>query len=174
MTGVATYRTESKKSQVKFIARNYVVDRSLYLVMVASFDAEMNGQDFSVSAAKFLDSFKLHVQPLMKKPINELPGTPAPGVVRVSSGILQGVLATKKVDPGYPSEAKAAGVDGDVKIRVLISEEGKLIEAEVLSGNELLRSAALNAAKQWAFRKWEKDGKPVKVESVLTFHFTLK
>jgi TonB family protein len=174
MTGLATYQAEGKKSQVKFTARNYFVDRSLYLVLVASFDAEMNNQDFSVSAVKFLDSFKLHIQPRVKKPINELPGTPPPGVVRVSSGILLGVLAIKKVDPGYPKEAKAAGADGSVKIRVLISEEGKLIEAEVLSGHELLRSAALDAAKKWTFRKWEKDGKPVKVESVLTFHFTFK
>jgi TonB family protein len=174
MTGVATFRVEGKKSQAKFAARNYFVDRSLYLVLVASFDAEMNSQDFSASAAKFLDSFKLHVQPRVNKHINELPGTPPPGVIRVSSGMLSGALAIKKVGPVYPNEAKAAGVAGLVKVRVLISEDGNLIEAEVLSGNELLRGAALDAAKQWTFRKWEKDGKPVKVEGVLNFDFTLK
>jgi hypothetical protein len=36
------------------------------------------------------------------------------------------------------------------------------------------RPLALDAAKQWTFRKWEKDGKPVKVEGVLNLHFTLK
>jgi len=174
MTGVATYRTEGKKSQIQFIARNYFVDRSLYLVFIASFDTAVNSQNFTASAAKFLDSFKLQVPPRVERRINELPGTPPPGAIRVSSGMLSGALAIKKVEPVYPSEAKAAGAAGLVKVRVLISEEGKLIEAEVLSGNELLRAAALEAAKQWTFRKWEKDGKPVKVESVLNFNFTLK
>jgi TonB family protein len=174
MTGVATYRAEGKKSQVKFIARNYFVDRFLYLVLIASFDSEVNSQDFSTPAARFLDSFKLLVSPRVNKHINELSGTPPPGTIRISSGMLSGALAIKKVSPVYPNEAKAAGAAGPVKVRVLISEEGKLIEAEVLSGNELLRAAALDAAKQWTFRKWEKDGKPVKVEGVLNFNFTLK
>jgi TonB family protein len=173
MTGVATYRTERKQSQINFIARNYFVDRSLYLVLIATLDTAAGSQNFSVFAAKFLNSFKVHAPPRVKTPLIELPGTPPPEVVRLSSAV-SNALAIKKVEPVYPIEAKAAGAAGLVQVRVLISEEGKLIEAEVLSGNELLRGAALDAAKQWTFRKWEKDGKPVKVESVLKFNFTLK
>jgi len=80
----------------------------------------------------------------------------------------------KRVKPRYPADAKAAGVSGAVDVRVLISEEGKVIEAEAVSGHQLLREAAVEAAKQTVFRPAEKSGVPVKNKGVITFHFNEK
>src|SRR5215475_1019215 len=93
--------------------------------------------------------------------------------IRVSEGALQNG-AVKKVQPAYPAEAKAARVYGAVKIRVLISEEGNVIEAEVLEGPDLLREPSLAAARMWVFRPTELSGKPVKMDGELTFNFTLR
>lgn len=82
--------------------------------------------------------------------------------------------AIKRPAPRYPAEAKAAGVSGPVSVRVLISEEGKVIEAEAVSGHQLLREAAVEAAKQWVFSPTEKSGAPVKTKGVITFHFNEK
>jgi len=56
----------------------------------------------------------------------------------------------------------------------MISEEGRVISAEVVSGHPLLREAALQAAKQWTFKPTELSGVPVKVQGILTFNFALQ
>jgi periplasmic protein TonB len=101
--------------------------------------------------------------------------TPAPTprpVHKVSGGVTQG-LALRRVTPTYPAIARTARVTGTVTIQVLISEEGKVLLAEVISGHPLLQDAALQAAKQWVFKPTELSKVPVKVQGVLTFNFVL-
>jgi protein TonB len=99
--------------------------------------------------------------------------TPPPKKISVSGGVLQG-NAIRKPQPPYPAIAKAARASGAVQVQVTISEEGKVIDAQVISGHPLLRDAALQAAKQWLFKPTELSGVPVKVQGVLTFNFTLQ
>ncbi len=99
--------------------------------------------------------------------------TPPPKKITVSGGVLQG-SAISKVQPPYPPIAKAARASGAVQVQVTISEEGRVIEAAVLSGHPLLRDAAVQAARQWKFKPTELSGVPVKVQGVLTFNFTLQ
>lgn len=82
--------------------------------------------------------------------------------------------AIKKVAPSYPAIAKAAGVSGKVEVQVTISKKGKVIEAIAVSGPELLCEAAVQAAKQWVFKPTKADRRPVKVQGILTFNFTLQ
>ncbi len=96
----------------------------------------------------------------------------APKKITVSGGVLQG-SALRKVQPPYPPVAKAARAEGAVQVQVVISEAGEVIEASVVSGHPLLRDAALQAARQWQFKPTELQGKPVKVQGILTFNFTL-
>jgi protein TonB len=83
-------------------------------------------------------------------------------------------IAIKKVAPEYPAEAKAAGVSGKVAVQVTISEEGQVIAAIAVSGPELLREAAVQAAREWVFKPTRADNAPVKVQGILTFNFTLQ
>ncbi len=106
-------------------------------------------------------------------PPTPAPTPPPPKKITVSGGVLQG-SATRKVQPPYPPIAKAARASGAVQIQVTISEEGRVIEAAVISGHPLLRDAALQAARQWVFKPTELSGVPVKVQGVLTFNFTLQ
>jgi len=95
-----------------------------------------------------------------------------PKKVNVSGGVLQGT-ALKKVQPAYPPVAKAAKASGVVQIQITVSEEGKVIATNVVSGHPLLRDAASQAASQWEFKPTELAGVPVKVQGILTFNFTL-
>lgn len=65
-------------------------------------------------------------------------------------------------------------MSGLARVEVIFSEEGRTIEAEVVSSPPFLWEAALDAAKQWTFKPTELSGAPVKVKGILSFNFTLQ
>lgn len=96
-----------------------------------------------------------------------------PGTTKVSEGVLQGG-AIRKPKPSYPAIAKAVRASGPVQVVVTISEEGRVIDAYAASGHPLLRAAAVETARQWAFSPTTLSKVPVKVQGVLTFNFVLE
>lgn len=112
-------------------------------------------------------------------PPRELTPAPTPPVTRtvearptISEGVLRGRAITT-ITPSYPDMARRAGISGQVQVQVLISEDGRVIEAAVLNGNPMLRRTALDAARRWVFSPTRLSGVPVKVQGILTFNFTL-
>ena len=96
---------------------------------------------------------------------------PMPKIVKVSQ-ISQG-MALRRVSPQYPPIARTIRLEGSVQVQVLISEEGRVISTEIVSGHPTLRAAAEEAARQWVFRPTILNEVPVKVQGILTFNFTL-
>lgn len=96
-----------------------------------------------------------------------------PGTTKVSEGVLQGG-AIRKPKPTYPAIARAVRASGPVQVVVTISEEGRVIEAHAANGHPLLRAAAVEAARQWAFSPTTLSRVPVKVQGMLTFNFVLE
>jgi TonB family protein len=94
-------------------------------------------------------------------------------IVRIGGGGNGPQNVIKRVQPVYPPVAKAAGVEGRVNVALLIGEDGKVVSAEVVDGHPLLREAALEAARQWEFKPFEVNGKPVKVKGNSSFNFSL-
>jgi TonB family protein len=102
----------------------------------------------------------------------EPPPPPTPAVApRVSKGVVQGD-ALVKAQPIYPSIAKQINAAGEVQVAIVISENGRVIEAKAVKGHPVLRAAAEDAARKWVFRPTLLDGKPVKQPGTLTFVFT--
>jgi TonB family protein len=95
------------------------------------------------------------------------------GPSKISEGVLQGI-AIKKVWPVYPAIAKQVKARGMVQVQVTIAEDGRVMEADIISGPPLLRSAALEAARQWLFSPTTLSKVPVKVQGILTFNFVLE
>jgi TonB family protein len=77
------------------------------------------------------------------------------------------------VDPVYPAEAKAAGVEGVVVVGFTVDVEGRVTEPVVLSGHVLLGDAALAAVRRWRYRPTLVNGKAVPVRMVETVPFWL-
>ncbi len=92
--------------------------------------------------------------------------------VKVPSGIVQGLLLSQ-VKPVYPSEARAAGIQGHLTIQAQISKEGAIINLQLISGHPLLAAAALAAVKQWKYRPYRNDGEPVVVDTQIQVNFQL-
>jgi len=78
-----------------------------------------------------------------------------------------------RVEPRYPDIARVARVEGAVLIRAVISTDGRIEQAQVVNGSPLLSGAALDAIKQWRYRPYFLNDKPVEVETEITVNFYL-
>ncbi|MCS6873903.1 MAG: energy transducer TonB [Pyrinomonadaceae bacterium] len=91
----------------------------------------------------------------------------------VSKGVINGE-AISLPQPQYPPAAKAVRISGDVTVQVTIDEQGNVISAVATSGHQLLRAAAVDAAKRAKFRPTLLSGVPVKVTGIITYKFILQ
>jgi periplasmic protein TonB len=80
-------------------------------------------------------------------------------------------LLAQKVDPIYPDAAKSAGQHGSVVLQVLIARDGTVQDAKFLQGSLLLARAAIDAVKQWHFKPYLLNGRPVSVQTTVTLDF---
>jgi TonB family protein len=65
--------------------------------------------------------------------------------------------------PSYPPLAKAAGVQGTVKLQILIGTDGHVKNVTVISGHPLLITAAMNAAKLYVYKPTLLNGQAAEV-----------
>jgi hypothetical protein len=77
----------------------------------------------------------------------------------------------KAVNAVPPPEAVQNFVTGDVKFNALIDASGKVMTAEVLSGPESLRAAALEALKKYQYKAAVKNGQAVAGHVVVAVKF---
>jgi protein TonB len=97
---------------------------------------------------------------------------PAPGMVRISQGVSQGLLL-KKVPPSYPHMALQLHKEGLVELLATVSKEGRISNIKVLSGDAMLTAAATEAVRQWQYRPYLLNGQPLEVETQITVSFKL-
>lgn len=90
----------------------------------------------------------------------------------VSPGAMAGNILTK-VAPEYPAEARAAGVQGAVVLKAVISKEGDVKELQVVSGPEQLYKSATDAVRQWKYKPYLLNGQPTEVETTITVNYSI-
>ena len=93
-------------------------------------------------------------------------------VIQVTAKMIQ-EHTDHRVFPVYPPIAKAAHVQGTVVFNLRIGTTGKIESMDVVSGSPMLRQAAIDALKQWAFHPFEKDGVPAIATGQYNIVFTL-
>jgi protein TonB len=91
--------------------------------------------------------------------------------VIVSLGVVNG-RATSLPKPSIPAAAKVAKVGGTVAVRVLIDENGNVVSASAVSGNEMLRQASESAARSAKFTPTLLSGAPAKASGVINYNFS--
>jgi TonB family protein len=78
------------------------------------------------------------------------------------------------VRPAYPDVLREGGLEGTVRLRVVIGPDGTVRSLRVLSGNPRLAEAALSAVKQWRYQPTLVDNKPVSVATTVSIQFKLE
>ena len=76
--------------------------------------------------------------------------------------------------PVYPDVAISAGIEGTVLVRVLVSKDGKVKDALVIEGHELLKEAAIACARTAVFRPALAQQRPVEVWVMMPITFQLR
>lgn len=122
-----------------------------------------------------INSF-VRAMPVPEAPAPVVRKAPAPAPVqriKVGGNVQEGKLISGP-RPVYPPLAKAARVEGTVRLAAVISRDGRILDLRVMSGHPLLVQAALNAVEQWVFRPTTLNGDAVEVATEIEVNFTLQ
>jgi len=95
--------------------------------------------------------------------------TPALPAASVGDSTLLKPIKTQKAV--YPLEAIGQQLQGQVWVKLRISETGDVEDTEVISGDPILAKSAAEAFKHWKFEPYIRNGKAVKVAIKLPMDF---
>ena len=120
------------------------------------------------------ESARMGAPPLIEKFVVKPAAETAPAIKRYAVGgnVQLGALL-HKIEPTYPTMAKAARVSGDVVLECVVGTDGRVHEVKVKSGNPLLVKAAVDAAWQWAYAPSQLNSVPIEIVTIMTFSFKL-
>ena len=79
----------------------------------------------------------------------------------------------RRVDPSYPPDALQQSIDGTVRLRAAIGEDGKVQNIEPLSGPPLLVGAAVIAVHEWRYAPTILDGRHIQTQADISLVFRL-
>jgi protein TonB len=96
----------------------------------------------------------------------------ATGPVRLPSVLVEGLLVYKTI-PVYPVIAKVTHKEGTVILQATISASGTIENLHVVSGDPMLRQAALDAVSKWRYRPYMLNGQAVEVETTINVIFRM-
>jgi TonB family protein len=125
--------------------------------------------DYKVGRGQVTITELEEVKPETSQTQNKSDNRPRP-VGPVESGDLTD-KAIELPKPIYPGEARKAKVTGQVKVRVIVAETGKVMSADIVSGPKQLWMAAIEAARQARFEPTLIGGAAVKITGILTYNF---
>jgi TonB family protein len=110
-------------------------------------------------------------------PADSIAGPPAPRIVAgralKPTDRFNPCHLTYRVEPAYPPQAKQQGIEGVVKIHLIIGADGSVTSVKLLSGPPLLVPAAMDAAKYWRYMPALLNGQPVETEQDIEIDFRL-
>jgi periplasmic protein TonB len=79
----------------------------------------------------------------------------------------------ERVPPSYPELARDRKVQGQVVLRALVCEHGRVVKAYAIDSIPLLDDAAMAALGRWTFQPKVLDGQPIAAWTDVPMRFTL-
>ena len=128
------------------------------------------GLSNAVKPTEVAEQPEIEKPPVIKqsvKPVAVAPKLP------ISGGVVNG-KATSLITPVYPAAARSIRAGGEVKVQVIIDENGRVTSANAISGHPLLRSSAETAAKSSKFTPTTLSKEKVKVSGIIIYNFAIQ
>jgi protein TonB len=80
-------------------------------------------------------------------------------------------LVEHRVEPNYPAQALSQRLEGPVVLQVWVAKDGTVRDVKLVRGYFALARAASDAVRQWRFKPYSSNGKPVDFETIVTVNF---
>jgi TonB family protein len=80
-------------------------------------------------------------------------------------------LVVNRVEPLYPAQALAQRLEGTVILQVWVARDGSVQDVKLMRGNFALARAAFDAVRQWRFKPYAPNGRPVDFQTIVTLNF---
>lgn len=106
-----------------------------------------------------------------KAALSGAPLSPAAERSPISADITRTPVGTS--GPPFPTLAQKMKVQGSVVLQAVIGSDGLIEDLRVLSGPNLLASAAREAVRQWHFKPYFQNGQPVETLAKITVNFII-
>jgi len=92
------------------------------------------------------------------------------------TAVYEAPILVSTVIPSYPENARRLGIEGQVVLRFVVDQSGRVErEIDVLTSVPMLDQAAIDAVRQWRFSPArDRDGNPVRVMVSVPLQFTLR
>jgi TonB family protein len=95
-----------------------------------------------------------------------------PKALQVGTNV-EAAQLTRQVAPVYPPIAKTAHISGTVVLHAIIGKDGTVEDLQFVSGPPLLLKSAMDAVKQWQYKRTLLMGEPVRVDTTISVVYTL-
>ena len=93
---------------------------------------------------------------------------------RIHETQIDPALLIRRVEPVYPTLARQIRKSGKVELHAVIATDGSVQSLEVVSGDPLFVSSALDAVRLWRYRPTYLNGLPVEIDTYITVIYTLQ
>jgi TonB family protein len=98
---------------------------------------------------------------------------PDPATARLDPRTATNLLRSHD-QPEYPSVAKLNYIQGAVRLQILVSPQGSVREAHVLTGHPILAASALHTVRHWLFRPFRTKNGPAPFSTLVDVIFSLR
>jgi TonB family protein len=115
----------------------------------------------------------LSIFPLFTVPSSFAQPGAKPARVTISGKVMAQKVKTK-VAPVYPAQARSKGIQGTVRLHVVITVTGTVTQVQPVTGDPALVRSATEAVKQWVYQPTIIDGQAVEVDTVIEVTYSLK
>ena len=79
-----------------------------------------------------------------------------------------------RVEPIYPVLAIQTRREGHVELRAMIGTDGNIQSLQVVAGDPMFKSSAIQAVQQWHYKPTYLNGQAVEVDTYITVVYTLQ
>ncbi len=93
-----------------------------------------------------------------------------PVIANVSAGVATGMLIHKTA-PVFPAFAREGHLSGTVVLKASITKDGTIAGLHAVSGPRIFIGPAMDAVKNWRYKPYMLDNKPVEVETSISVVF---
>lgn len=83
-------------------------------------------------------------------------------------------LLVSQVTPDYPPLAKVNYIQGQVRMQIMVTPEGRVSEAHAVHGHPFLAASALKAVRHWVYRPFLTSSGPTAFQTFVDVHFSLR